>query len=172
LKFMLVAITFYGMSTFEGPMMSIRSVNVISHNTDWTIGHVHSGGLGWVAGMCFAAIYYLVPRLWNTKLYSEKLAELHFWVATIGILLYIVSMWVSGVTEGLMWRAVDETGALMYPNWVEIVQQLAPFRLIRAIGGTLFLGGALIMVYNVVMTIKNAGAGFEYVDLREGIKAA
>ncbi|MCS7205985.1 MAG: cytochrome-c oxidase, cbb3-type subunit I [Leptospiraceae bacterium] len=172
LKFMLVAITFYGMSTFEGPMMSIRSVNVIAHNTDWVIGHVHSGGLGWVAGMCFAAIYYLVPRLWNTKLYSEKLAELHFWVATIGILLYIVSMWVSGVTEGLMWRAVDETGALMYPNWVEIVQQLAPYRLIRAIGGTLFLSGVLIMVYNVAMTIKNAGAGFEYVDLREGVKVA
>lgn len=172
LKFLLVSITFYGMSTFEGPMMSIRSVNVISHNTDWTIGHVHGGGLGWVSGMAFAAIYYLVPRLWNTKLYSEKLAEIHFWIATIGILLYVVSMWVSGVTEGLMWRAVDETGALMYPNWVEIVQQLTPFRFIRAIGGTLFLGGTLLMVYNVVMTIRNANTGFEYIDLKEGVKVA
>ncbi len=172
LKFLLVGITFYGMSTFEGPMMSIRSVNVISHNTDWTIGHVHGGGLGWVSGMVFAAIYYLVPRLWNTKLYSEKLAEVHFWVATIGILLYVVSMWVSGVTEGLMWRAVDETGALMYPDWIEIVQNLAPFRLIRAVGGTLFLTGFVLLIYNVVMTIKNAGSGFEYVDLREGTKVA
>ncbi len=173
LKFILVGITFYGMSTFEGPMMSIRSVNVISHNTDWTIGHVHGGALGWVGGICFAALYYLVPRLWNAKLYSEKLAEVHFWTATIGILLYVVSMWVSGVTEGLMWRAIDPaTGGLMYPDWVEIVQHLAPYRLIRAIGGLSFLTGFFIMVYNLAMTIKNAGEGFVPVDLREGAEAA
>lgn len=173
LKFLLVGITFYGMSTFEGPMMSIRSVNLISHNTDWTIGHVHAGALGWVGGICFSAAYYLVPRLWNTKLHSEKLAELHFWTATIGILLYVVSMWVSGITEGLMWRAIDPaTGALMYPDWVEIVQTLAPFRLIRAIGGVSFLGGFLVMAYNLVMTMKNAGAGFVPVNLREDVRAA
>jgi cytochrome c oxidase cbb3-type subunit 1 len=173
LKFMLVGITFYGMATFEGPMMSIRSVNVISHNTDWTIGHVHGGGLGWVGGICFAALYYLVPRLWNAKLYSEKLAEVHFWTATIGILLYVVSMWVSGVTEGLMWRAIDPTtGGLMYPDWVEIVQHLAPYRLIRAVGGLSFLTGFFIMVYNLAMTIRNAGEGFVPVDLREGAAAA
>lgn len=153
--------------------MSIRSVNVISHNTDWTIGHVHGGALGWVGGICFAALYYLVPRLWNAKLYSEKLAEVHFWTATIGILLYVVSMWVSGVAEGLMWRAIDPaTGGLMYPHWVEIVQQLAPYRLIRAIGGLSFLTGFFVMVYNLVMTIRNAGEGFVPVDLREGAEAA
>ncbi|EHQ07694.1 cytochrome c oxidase, cbb3-type, subunit I [Leptonema illini DSM 21528] len=173
LKFILVGITFYGMSTFEGPMMSIRSVNVISHNTDWTIGHVHGGALGWVGGICFAALYYLVPRLWNAKLYSEKLAEVHFWTATIGILLYVVSMWVSGVAEGLMWRAIDPaTGGLMYPDWIEIVQQLAPYRLIRAIGGLSFLTGFFVMVYNLIMTIRNAGEGFVPVDLREGAEAA
>lgn len=173
LKFLLVGITFYGMATFEGPMMSIRSVNVISHNTDWTIGHVHGGALGWVGGICFAALYYLVPRLWNAKLYSEKLAEVHFWTATIGILLYIVSMWVSGVTEGLMWRAIDPaTGGLMYPDWVEIVQHLAPYRLVRAIGGVSYLAGFFVMVYNLIMTIRNAGEGFVPVDLREGAEAA
>lgn len=168
LKFILVAITFYGMSTFEGPMMAIRSVNVISHNTDWTIGHVHAGALGWVCGVSFAGLYYLVPRLWNTKLYSEKLADLHFWISTVGILLYVVSMWVSGVTEGLMWRAVDPaTGELMYQNWLEIVKILAPYRLVRAIGGTLFLSGFLIMTYNIIKTIRTAGDGFVAQDLRE-----
>ena len=167
LKFMLIALTFYGMSTFEGPMMAIRAVNTISHNTDWTIGHVHAGALGWVAGMCFVAMYYLVPRLWNTKLYSERWAEIHFWMATIGILMYVVSMWISGVTEGLMWRAVDAEGALSYPNWVQIVQQLQPYRFVRAIGGTLFLVGFILMIVNLYKTIKTAGSGFERVDLRE-----
>ncbi|MCB1200401.1 MAG: cytochrome-c oxidase, cbb3-type subunit I [Leptospiraceae bacterium] len=171
LKFILVALTFYGMSTFEGPMMSIRSVNTISHNTDWTIGHVHGGALGWVGGMAFAAIYYLVPRLWNTNLYSEKLAEFHFWTATIGILLYVASMWVSGITEGLMWRATDATGALQYPQWVEIVQVLFPYRVVRGIGGSLFLFGFLVMIYNLIKTIGNKGSGFTQVDLREGDKA-
>ncbi|MBI38670.1 MAG: cytochrome-c oxidase, cbb3-type subunit I [Leptospiraceae bacterium] len=167
IKFMLVALTFYGMSTFEGPMMSVRAVNTISHNTDWTIGHVHGGALGWVAGMAFVAIYYLVPRLWNTNLHSERLAEVHFWMAFGGIILYVVSMWVSGVTEGLMWRAVDATGALQYDKWIEIVEILQPYRLIRALGGTLFLAGFLLLIYNIWMTIRNAGSGFVAVDLRE-----
>ncbi len=167
LKFMLVALTFYGMSTFEGPMMSIRAVNTLSHNTDWTIGHVHGGALGWVAGMCFVALYYLVPRLWNTKLHSEKLAEAHFWLATGGILLYVVSMWVSGVTEGLMWRAIDDTGSLQYRNWIEIVENLTYYRWVRALGGILFLSGFFVMLYNLIMTIRNAGKGFVPVDLRE-----
>lgn len=166
LKFMLVAITFYGMSTFEGPMMSIRSVNTISHNTDWVIGHVHGGTLGWVAGMAVAALYYLVPRLWNTNLYSEKLADLHFWLATIGILLYVVSMWVSGVTEGLMWRAVTDTGSLQYPNWVEIVKNLDFYRIVRGVGGVFFFTGFVVMVINLFKTMKTAGSGFKYVDLR------
>ncbi len=167
LKFILVAMTFYGMSTFEGPMMSIRAVNTISHNTDWTIGHVHGGALGWVAGMMFVAMYYLVPRLWNTKLYSERLAEVHFWMATIGVLVYMVSMWVSGITEGLMWRAVDSSGALQYPDWIEIVRVMKPYRIARALGGTLFLSGFLLMVYNLVQTIRRKGEGFVPVDLRE-----
>ncbi len=168
LKFLLVALTFYGMSTFEGPMMSIRAVNTISHNTDWTIGHVHGGALGWVAGMCFVALYYLVPRLWNTKLHSERLAEVHFWLATIGILLYVVSMWISGVTEGLMWRAVDETGVLQYrDSWMEIVNELWWYRLARALGGVAFLSGFFVMLYNLIKTIRSAGSGFVPVDLRE-----
>ena len=172
LKIMLVAMTFYGMSTFEGPLMSIRAVNSISHNTDWTIGHVHGGALGWVAGMCFVALYYLVPRLWNTKLHSEKLVEVHFWTATIGILVYVVSMWISGVTEGLMWRALDATGALQYRDWVEIVKVLKPYRLARALGGTLFLVGFIVGIYNLIMTTRTAGSGFEPVDLRERTESA
>ena len=169
LKFILVAMTFYGMSTFEGPMMSIRSVNALSHGTDWTIGHVHAGALGWVGGMVFAALYYLVPRLWNTNLYSEKLAEIHFWTATVGILLYVVSMWISGVSEGLMWRAINPaTGGLQYPNWVNIVELLKPFRIVRALGGGLFVGGFFLMLYNLYKTVRSAGSGFTPVDLREG----
>ncbi|MDH5719669.1 MAG: cytochrome-c oxidase, cbb3-type subunit I [Spirochaetia bacterium] len=172
LKFILVSLTFYGMSTLEGPLMAIRDVNSLSHYTDWTIGHVHAGGLGWVHGICAASIYYLVPRLWNTNLHSEKLAETHFWVSTVGILLYVVSMWVSGVTEGLMWRAVDAAGNLQYPSWVEIVNELFPYRLVRALGGVLFLSGFIIMIVNVLKTIKTAGSGYKPVDLREGVKAS
>lgn len=166
LKFILVALTFYGMSTFEGPMMSIRAVNTLSHNTDWTIGHVHGGALGWVAGMMFVALYYLVPRLWNTKLWSERLAETHFWMATLGVFIYMVSMWVSGIAEGLMWRAVDDTGSLQY-GWMEVVRWLKPYRLARALGGTLFLSGFILMVYNLIKTIRTAGSGFVAADLRE-----
>lgn len=170
LKMLLVGLTFYGMSTFEGPLLSIRAVSGLGHNTDWIIGHVHGGTLGWVGMMSFAVIYYLVPRLWNTNLFSERLANVHFWVATLGILLYIVSMWVSGISEGSMWRAIDETGALKFPNWVQITETLKPYRLFRGIGGGLYLIGLLIMIYNVVRTIMNSGSGFKEIDLRIGSK--
>lgn len=168
LKMMLVGITFYGMSTFEGPLLSIRAVSALGHNTDWIIGHVHSGTLGWVGFMSAAALYYLVPRLWNTNLYSEKLANTHFWLGTLGILLYIVSMWVSGITEGSMWRAIDDKGFLMYSDWNAITELLKPFRLVRAIGGTMFFVGILLMVYNFIMTIKTKDSGFVEQDLRVG----
>jgi cytochrome c oxidase cbb3-type subunit 1 len=157
LKFFLVAITFYGMSTFEGPMMSLKSVNSLSHFTDWTIGHVHAGALGWVGFMSVAMLYYLIPKVWNTKLHSENLANLHFWLGTLGILLYVGSMWVSGITEGAMWRAVDEkTGELLYKNWNYITDLLWPMRLVRALGGSLYLSGILVMIYNIYKTIKSS----------------
>ncbi len=156
LKFMVVAITFYGMSTFEGPLMSIKSVNALSHYTDWTIGHVHSGALGWVAFIIFGMSYYLVPRLWNTNLYSEKLANIHFWVGTVGIILYVVSMWIAGVTQGLMWAEFDQDGLLVYPNFIETLVRLMPMYYIRVIGGTLFFVGVCIMLYNVAKTIATS----------------
>ncbi|MCB1193059.1 MAG: cytochrome-c oxidase, cbb3-type subunit I [Leptospiraceae bacterium] len=166
LKMMLVGITFYGMSTFEGPLLSIRSVSALGHNTDWIIGHVHGGTLGWVGMMSAAAIYYLTPRLWNTNLFSEKLANTHFWLGTLGILLYVVSMWASGITEGSLWRAINEKGFLEYPNWVEITKYLFWPRLVRGLGGVMYLMGIILMVYNVVKTIGTAGSGFKEVDLR------
>jgi cytochrome c oxidase cbb3-type subunit 1 len=142
------------MSTFEGPLMSIKSVNALSHYTDWTIGHVHSGALGWVGFVSFGAIYYLVPKLWGReRLYSLRMVNTHFWVATIGIVLYITAMWVSGIMQGLMWRAYDSLGFLQY-SFVETVQSMEPFYIIRAAGGGLFVLGSLFMVYNVWMTIK------------------
>ncbi|MFW0777770.1 MAG: cytochrome-c oxidase, cbb3-type subunit I, partial [Rickettsiales bacterium] len=147
LKFMIISLAFYGMSTFEGPLMSIKEVNALSHYTDWTIGHVHSGALGWVAFISFGALYYLVPVLWNRReVYSLKLVNTHLWVATIGIVLYITAMWVSGIMQGLMWRSYDSMGFLEY-SFVESVMAMHPFYLIRALGGALFLVGALIMVY-------------------------
>ena len=154
LRLMVVSIGFYGMSTFEGPLMSVKAVNALSHYTDWTIGHVHSGTLGWVAMISFSAIYYLVPELWNRqRLYSLRLVTYHFWTATIGIVLYIVAMWVSGIMQGLMWRAYDELGFLQY-SFVETVEAMHPFYVIRALGGVLFLIGGLIMVYNIWRTIR------------------
>ncbi len=154
LRFSVTAVAFYGMSTFEGPVMSIRPVNALSHYTDWTIGHVHSGALGWVAFIVFGMLYHLVPVLWNRKdLYSKKLAEVHFWISTIGIVLYITAMWVSGIMQGLMWRAYDELGFLQY-SFVETVQAMHPFYLIRAMGGVLFLTGALVMAYNLWRTAR------------------
>ena len=152
IRFMIIAISFYGMSTFEGPLMSIKAVNSLSHYTDWTIGHVHSGALGWVAFITFGALYYLVPKLWNQRLYSMRLVNLHLWIATIGIVVYICAMWVSGIMQGLMWRDYDSMGFLEY-SFVETVMAMHPFYVIRAIGGLLFLAGALIMVYNFRMTV-------------------
>ena len=154
LRMMVVAVAFYGMSTFEGPVMSIKAVNSLSHYTDWTIGHVHSGALGWVAYISFGAIYCLVPWLWNRKeLYSLKLVNWHFWISTLGIVLYITSMWVSGILQGLMWRAYTALGFLEY-SFIESVEAMHPFYVIRLLGGVLFLTGALLMVVNIWMTIR------------------
>ncbi|UCH75259.1 MAG: cytochrome-c oxidase, cbb3-type subunit I [Rhodospirillales bacterium] len=154
LKLLVVSVAFYGMSTFEGPVMSIKAVNSLSHYTDWTIGHVHSGALGWVAFVSFGAIYYLVPRLWQReRLYSIRLVNTHFWIATIGIVFYITSMWVSGIMQGLMWRTYDALGFLEY-SFVETVEAMHPYYLIRAFGGILFLIGSLIMVYNLWQTVR------------------
>ncbi len=155
LRMMVVSVAFYGMSTFEGPMMSVKVVNSLSHYTNWTIGHVHSGALGWVAYISFGAIYCLVPWLWNRRLYSLKLVNWHFWISTIGIVLYITSMWVAGILQGLMWRAYTNLGFLEY-SFVESVEAMHPFYVIRAIGGVLFLAGALIMAWNLWKTVNSA----------------
>jgi cytochrome c oxidase cbb3-type subunit I/II len=152
LKFMATAITFYGMSTFEGPLLSIKSVSAIGHYTDWIIAHVHGGTLGWNGFLIFSLLYYLVPTIFKTELYSKKLANAHFWIGTIGILLYIISMWTSGITQGLMWNAIDSSGRLVYPDFVETVVRIAPLYWIRAFGGTLFLIGYLIMCWNLYKT--------------------
>jgi len=155
LRFSVTAVGFYGMSTFEGPVMSVRDVNALSHYTDWTIGHVHSGALGWVAFIVFGALYYLVPVLWHRqRLYSTKLVAWHYWIATLGIVLYIVSMWVAGIMQGLMWRAYDQYGFLQY-SFVESVVAVHPFYVIRLLGGVFFLTGGLIMVYNFYRTITS-----------------
>ncbi|MEM9385570.1 MAG: cytochrome-c oxidase, cbb3-type subunit I [Pseudomonadota bacterium] len=154
IKFMIVSLSFYGMSTFEGPMMAIKTVNALSHYTDWTIGHVHSGALGWVAMMTIGALYHLIPRLFNrTQMYSLKAIDVHFWLSTIGVVLYIVAMWIAGVMQGLMWRAVDENGNLVW-SFVESLKATYPFYALRLLGGALFFGGMLIMVWNVWMTIR------------------
>lgn len=154
LRFLIVSLSFYGMSTFEGPMMAIKTVNALSHYTDWTVGHVHSGALGWVAMVSVGALYHMIPRLYgNTRMYSKSLINTHFWLATIGTVLYIVAMWISGVMQGLMWSAVNSDGTLTY-SFVESVEASMPFYLMRAIGGAFFLTGMLIMLYNVIKTIS------------------
>jgi cytochrome c oxidase cbb3-type subunit 1 len=154
LRMLVVSVAFYGMSTFEGPVMSVKAVNALSHYTDWTIGHVHSGALGWVGFVSFGAIYCLVPWLWRRqRLYSLALVEWHFWISTIGIVLYITSMWVSGIMQGLMWRAYNEFGFLEY-SFVETVEAMHPYYIIRALGGLLYLLGAVVMVYNLYRTAK------------------
>jgi len=154
LRFSVTAVAFYGMSTFEGPVMSVKAVNALSHYTDWTVGHVHSGGMGWVGFITFGALYYLVPVLWRKReLYSQKLVAWHFWIATLGIVLYITAMWVSGIMQGLMWRAYDEFGFLQY-SFIETVAAMHPYYVIRAIGGIFYLTGALIMVYNLWKTVR------------------
>jgi cytochrome c oxidase cbb3-type subunit I len=154
LRFLIVSLSFYGMSTFEGPMMSIKTVNALSHYTDWTIGHVHSGALGWVGLVSMGSLYYLIPRLYGQKkMFSVPAIELHFWVATIGIVLYIAAMWIAGVMQGLMWRSVNPDGSLTY-TFVESVKATFPFYVIRLLGGLLYLGGMCLMLWNVVMTIR------------------
>lgn len=156
LKFLIVSLSFYGMSTFEGPMMSVKTVNALSHYTDWTVGHVHSGALGWVAMVTIGSLYYLIPRLYGkTEMYSRDLVTAHFWIATIGIVLYIASMWISGVMQGLMWRATNPDGTLTYA-FVEAVKASYPFWTIRVLGGLLFLTGMLVMAYNVFKTVAGS----------------
>ena len=154
IRFMIVALSFYGMSTFEGPMMSIKTVNALSHYTDWTIGHVHSGALGWVAMMTIGTMYHLIPRLFNRQqMYSVKLIEVHFWMSTIGVVLYITAMWIAGVMQGLMWRAFNDDGTLTY-SFIESVKATYPFYLVRLAGGALFFAGMLLMAWNVWMTVR------------------
>jgi cytochrome c oxidase cbb3-type subunit 1 len=153
LKFLIVSLSFYGMSTFEGPMMSIKTVNALSHNTDWTIGHVHSGALGWVAFMVIGSMYSLIPKLWGRKeMWSVRLIDLHFWIATIGVVLYVTAMWIAGVMQGLMWRATNADGTLTY-TFVESLKATYPYYVVRLGGGLLFLVGMFLMLYNVVRTI-------------------
>jgi cytochrome c oxidase cbb3-type subunit I/II len=154
LKFMVVAVTAYGMATFEGPMLSIKSVNAISHFTDWTIGHVHIGALGWNGFLTFGVLYWLIPRMYNTNIYSIKLANAHFWIGTLGILVYAVPLYWSGWTQALMWKQFTPDGFLAYPNFLETVTQLIPMYAMRALGGAMFLVGVFIMVYNLMKTAK------------------
>jgi cytochrome c oxidase cbb3-type subunit 1 len=162
LRFLVLSLAFYAMSTFEGPVMSTKNVNALSHYTDWTIGHVHSGALGWVAMVSIGAIYHMTTKLWNREIYSVKLVNTHFWIHTVGIILYIIAMWVSGIMQGLMWRATDEYGNLAY-TFLESVSAMHPYYVIRMLGGVLVLTGAGIMLYNIIMTIRgkteSAGSG-------------
>ncbi|GEB72184.1 MULTISPECIES: cytochrome-c oxidase, cbb3-type subunit I [Pseudoalteromonas] len=154
LRFLVVSLSFYGMSTFEGPMMAIKSVNALSHYTDWTIGHVHSGALGWVAMISIGAIYHLIPALFaQGRMYSVKLVNTHFWLHTVGVVLYIVAMWISGVMQGLMWRAVNSDGTLMY-SFVQSLEASHPFYIMRFVGGVFIVTGMLVMAYNVFRTIS------------------
>ncbi len=156
LKFMVVAVSFYGMSTFEGPMLAIRAVNGLAHYTNWVVGHVHSGALGWVGMITFGILYWLVPRLWDRELAYPKWATTHFWLATIGIVLYTVSMWVAGLMEGLMWRAVNDQGMLATPAFMDIVNRLTPYYWLRVTGGAMYLVGLLMMVWNLIVTVRGA----------------
>ncbi len=157
-KFFVVALTFYGMSTFEGPMMAIKAVNLISHYTDWTIAHVHGGALGWVGGMVFAMTYYLVPKLWGRKLYNPDLANTHFWISTVGIILYITSMWAAGITQFSMWWAKTEEGLLMYPQFIESLLQIKWLYWVRLTGGLMYFVGIVLCLYNVYKTATAADA--------------
>jgi cytochrome c oxidase cbb3-type subunit I/II len=156
LKFFVAGITFYGMSTFEGPMMSIKAINALTHYTDYTIGHVHGGALGWNGFIAFGMIYYLIPKLWHVPVWSSRLMAAHFWSSTIGIVLYITSMWSAGITQSLMWRAFTEQGFLKYPEFIETVIRLIPFYWVRVFGGALYLVGMLLMMYNLYKTLAEA----------------
>jgi cytochrome c oxidase cbb3-type subunit I/II len=173
LKFFVVGITFYGMSTFEGPLLSIREVNALAHYTDWIIAHVHGGALGWNGFITFGMIYYLIPKLWKTEVWSKRLMMLHFWMGTLGIVIYIVAMWTAGITQGLMWRALKPDGSLQYPDFVETVIRLVPFYWMRVLGGTLYLAGLLVMVYNVarsIMQAKRSNADLSDVVVRVAVR--
>ncbi len=161
LKFFVVGITFYGMSTFEGPLLSVKSVNALSHYTDWTIAHVHGGALGWVGFMTFGMLYWLVPRLFQAPLWSKRLATTHFWLGTIGLVLYIVPIYVAGLTQGLMWRAIDDAGKLSYPDFVETLAAIIPMYWIRSLGGLLYLSGAIMALVNLVGTWRSCPAKYE-----------
>ncbi|RDH90582.1 MAG: cytochrome-c oxidase, cbb3-type subunit I [endosymbiont of Seepiophila jonesi] len=157
LRFLIMSLAFYAMSTFEGPIMSIKTVNALSHYTDWTVGHVHSGALGWVAMVAIGAIYHMMTRTFHTEMWSTKLINAHFWTATIGTVVYVVAMWVSGIMQGLMWRAYDEYGTLAY-TFAESVEAMHPYYAMRAIGGMIFVSGALLMLINVLMTVRKAAS--------------
>ena len=166
LKFFVVGITAYGMSTFEGPMLSIKSVNALAHYTDWIIAHVHTGALGWNGFITFGMVYWLLPRLFQTPLYSKKLAEMHFWIGTFGILLYVVAIYSAGMTQGLMWRAFDQTGRLAYPDFVETVARLVPMYWMRAVGGALYIIGMLLFGWNILMTWRKRPAAYDVPVIR------
>jgi cytochrome c oxidase cbb3-type subunit 1 len=171
MRFMIVALSFYGMSTFEGPLMSLKDVNALSHYTDWTVGHVHSGALGWVAMIAFGSLYHMIPKLWKTEIFSVRLINAHFWLATIGTLLYITAMWISGISQGLMWRAFDDFGNLQY-SFVESVAAMHPFYAMRAIGGMFFLSGMLLMAYNIFATIRQGVRDADATQARSAAAAA
>ena len=152
----MVSLAFYGMSTFEGPMMAIKTVNSLSHYTDWTIGHVHAGALGWVAMISIGALYHMIPKVFGkAQMHSIGLINAHFWLATIGTVLYIASMWVNGITQGLMWRAINDDGTLTY-SFVEALQASHPGYIVRALGGAFFASGMLLMAWNVLRTVRAA----------------
>jgi cytochrome c oxidase cbb3-type subunit 1 len=158
LRFLVVSLAFYAMSTFEGPVMSLKSVNALSHYTDWTVGHVHSGALGWMAMVAYGALYHMIKKLWGVeKMYSESLVNVHFWLATIGTVVYIVALWVSGIMQGLMWRDYDEYGTLTY-TFVESVSAMHPYYVMRMVGGLIFNIGTIIALFNIVMTVSQASA--------------
>jgi cytochrome c oxidase cbb3-type subunit I/II len=161
LKFFVVGITFYGMATFEGPLLSIKSVNALSHYTDWTIAHVHAGTLGWNGFMSFGMLYWLAPRLFQAQLWSQRLCRLHFWLGTLGMLFYIVAIYAAGVTQGLMWRAFDQTGRLVYPDFIETVVRILPMYWVRAVGGGMYLSGMILALINLTMTWKHRPAQYE-----------
>jgi len=154
LKFMVVAVTAYGMATFEGPMLSLKNVNALMHYTDWIVAHVHVGALGWNGFLTFGILYWLIPRMWGTKLYSARLANVHFWTATLGIVFYAVSMYVSGLTQSLLWKQFTANGTLQYPNFLETLLRIYPLFIVRAVGGTLYLAGVLLMAYNLFKTVR------------------
>jgi cytochrome c oxidase cbb3-type subunit I/II len=170
LKFFVAGVTFYGMSTFEGPLLSIKAVSGLAHYTDWIVGHAHGGALGWNGLMAAGMFYWLAPRLWDRPLHSKKAADAHFWIATIGIVLYMVSMWISGVNQGLMWRALNPDGTLVYPSFTETLIAIRPMYIVRALGGTLYLVGFIMMIWNLLKTVSGAKATDTVVEVTVNVE--